>query len=73
MTVRGFKSEGEITEFFLFPIFPYSVQIRENTDQKYSVFGHFSCSVRWWQYYINWNLLQLKLMCKTDVNDSEDI
>ena len=29
------------TEFFLVRIFPYSDWIRENTDQKNSVFGHF--------------------------------
>ena len=29
-------------EFFLVRILPYSVQIRENTDQKNPVFGHFS-------------------------------
>ena len=32
-------------EFFLVCIFPYSVRIRENTNQKISVFGHFSHSV----------------------------
>ena len=26
-------------------ISPYSVQMRENTDQKNSEYGHFSCSV----------------------------
>ena len=33
------------TECFLFRIFVYSVRIQENTDQKNSVFGHFSHSV----------------------------
>ena len=32
-------------EFFLVRISPYSDRIRENTDQKKSVFGHFSHSV----------------------------
>ena len=32
------------TEFFLVRIFLYSVQIQENTDQKNSVFGHYSHS-----------------------------
>ena len=32
-------------EFFVVRIFPYLVQIRENTDQKNSVFGHFLHSV----------------------------
>ena len=33
------------TEFFLVRIFLYSVRIQENTDQKNSVFVHFSRSV----------------------------
>ena len=33
------------TEFFLLHIFPYSVEMRENTDQKNFVFAHFSRSV----------------------------
>ena len=36
------------TEFFLVCIFPYSVQILENKDQKNSVFGHFSRSESVW-------------------------
>ena len=32
------------TELFLACIFLYSVRIQENTDQKNSVFGHFSRS-----------------------------
>ena len=32
------------THFFLVRIFPYSVLIWENKDQKNSVFGYFSCS-----------------------------
>ena len=36
------------TEFYLVCIFPYSVKIRENTDQKKSIFGYFSCS----DYYL---------------------
>ena len=33
------------TEFFLVRIFLYSVWIQENTDQKNSVFGHFSNTI----------------------------
>ena len=33
-------------QFFLVRVFQYSVQMRENTDQKNSVFGHFSRSVK---------------------------
>ena len=36
----------QILSFFLVCIFPYSVQIRENKDQKNSVFGHFPRSER---------------------------
>ena len=36
----------QIRSFFLVCIFPYSVQIRENKDQKNSVFGHFPRSQR---------------------------
>ena len=34
--------EGPNTELFLIRVFLYSVRIQENTDQKNSVFGHFS-------------------------------
>ena len=34
-----------IRHFFLVCIFPYSAQIRQNADQKISVFGHYSRSV----------------------------
>ena len=33
-----------LQQFFLVRVFLYSVQIQENTDQKNSVFGHFSRS-----------------------------
>ena len=36
----------QIRSFFLVHIFPYSVRMRENTDQENSVFGHFSHSER---------------------------
>ena len=36
------------TEFFLVRIFPYLDRIRENTDQKNSVFRHFSRSGVTW-------------------------
>ena len=35
---------------FLVHIFPYSVQLRENADQKTSEYGHFSCSAKQWFY-----------------------
>ena len=33
-------------QFFLVRVFQYSVRMRENTDQKNSVFGHFLRSVK---------------------------
>ena len=39
---------------FLVRIFSYSLQIRENTDQKNSTFGYFSCSVSF--NFISWKL-----------------
>ena len=44
------------TEFFL--VRPYSVQIRENTDKKYSVFGHFSLSEKIKEYNLFSSLKQ---------------
>ena len=38
------REKGPSTEFFLVRIFLYSDIIHENTDQKNSVFGHFSRS-----------------------------
>ena len=39
------------TEFLLVCIFLYSVQIQENTDQKNSIFEHFSRSECWFSCY----------------------
>ena len=41
---RSFREKCPNTEFLLVRIFPYSVQMRENRDQKNSVFGQFSRS-----------------------------
>ena len=52
-----------ITEPFLVHIFPYSVRMREDTDQKNSVFGHFSCSD---SHLIN--LFNLLVSCRSNVS-----
>ena len=54
-------------EFFLIHIFPYLLQIRENTDHKNSIFGYFSssdslnvmcqCEVQYVLHVMEWVLL----------------
>ena len=43
---KQFVKSVQMLSFFLVCIFPYSVQIQENKDQKNSVFGHFPRSER---------------------------
>ena len=44
-SISALREKCSDTEFFLGRIFPYSVRMWENTDQKNSVFGNFSRSV----------------------------
>ena len=45
VVLQSLRNKGQNTEFFLARIFPYSVQIWENTDQK---------KLRIWALFTQW-------------------